>query len=138
MALPRTLRLKETWPTGHHLVRLDQAAIVQEMQVQSLVCNPPQNSLIGMKGAADITVKGRGLVWWRTKSACLSTPFQTVTPSPATKAKHNSTNMSTSTAALVLYRNMLREARRVNDYNFRMYAMRRVKQGFVKNRNLQG
>jgi sulfite oxidase len=61
MALPRTLRLKETWPTGHHLVRLDQAAIVQEMQVQSLVCNPPQNSLIGMKGAADITVKG--LAW---------------------------------------------------------------------------
>lgn len=46
--------------------------------------------------------------------------------------------MSTHTAALVLYRNLLREARKVNDYNFRMYAMRRVKQGFVKNRNLQG
>jgi len=46
--------------------------------------------------------------------------------------------MSTTTGALVLYRNLLREARKVNDYNFRMYAMRRVKQGFVKNRTLQG
>lgn len=57
-ALPRTLRLKETWPTGHHLERLDQAPIVQEMPVLSLVCNPPQNSLIGMNGTTDITVKG--------------------------------------------------------------------------------
>jgi hypothetical protein len=46
--------------------------------------------------------------------------------------------MSTTTVALVLYRNFLREARKVNDYNFRMYALRRVKQGFIKNRNLQG
>jgi len=42
------------WPPP----RLDQAPIVQEMPVQSLVCNPPQNSLLGMKGATDITVKG--------------------------------------------------------------------------------
>eukprot|EP00339_Tiarina_fusa_P021654 CAMPEP_0116996322 /NCGR_PEP_ID=MMETSP0472-20121206/168_1 /TAXON_ID=693140 ORGANISM="Tiarina fusus, Strain LIS" /NCGR_SAMPLE_ID=MMETSP0472 /ASSEMBLY_ACC=CAM_ASM_000603 /LENGTH=650 /DNA_ID=CAMNT_0004694907 /DNA_START=127 /DNA_END=2076 /DNA_ORIENTATION=+ len=42
------------WPPP----RLDQAPIVQEMPVQSLVCNPPQNSLIGGKSATDITVKG--------------------------------------------------------------------------------
>jgi hypothetical protein len=42
------------WPPA----RLDQAPIVQEMPVQSLVCNPPQNSVLGMKGATDITVKG--------------------------------------------------------------------------------
>ena len=42
------------WPPQH----LDQAPIIQEMPVQSLVCNPPQNSLVGMKGATDITVKG--------------------------------------------------------------------------------
>ena len=42
------------WPPP----RLDQAPIVQEMPVQSLVCNPPQNSLLGMKNATDIEVKG--------------------------------------------------------------------------------
>lgn len=42
------------WPPP----RLDQAPIVQEMPVQSLVCNPPQNSVVGMKNATDITVKG--------------------------------------------------------------------------------
>jgi hypothetical protein len=42
------------WPPP----RLDQAPIVQEMPVQSLVCNPPQNSLLGGKSATDITVKG--------------------------------------------------------------------------------
>ena len=42
------------WPPS----RLDQAPIVQEMPVQSLVCNPPQNSVIGMRGATDITVNG--------------------------------------------------------------------------------
>lgn len=39
-------------------LRLDQAPIVQEMPVTSFVCNPPQNSLIGMKGATEITIKG--------------------------------------------------------------------------------
>lgn len=43
---------------GDPKLRLDQAPIVQEMPVTSLVCNPPQNSLIGMKGATDITLKG--------------------------------------------------------------------------------
>ena len=42
------------WPPP----RLDQAPIVQEMPVQSLVCNPPQNSIVGGKAATDITVKG--------------------------------------------------------------------------------
>jgi sulfite oxidase len=42
------------WPPP----RLDQASIVQEMPVQSLVCNPPQNSLVGVKDATDITIKG--------------------------------------------------------------------------------
>lgn len=42
------------WPPP----RLDQAPIVQEMPVQSLVCNPPQNSIIGGKSATDIAVKG--------------------------------------------------------------------------------
>lgn len=42
------------WPPP----RLDQAPIVQEMPVQSLVCNPGQNTLIGAKGASDITLKG--------------------------------------------------------------------------------
>lgn len=42
------------WPPE----RLDQAPIVQEMPVQSLVCNPPQNAIMGGKNASDITVKG--------------------------------------------------------------------------------
>ena len=42
------------WPPP----RLDQAPIVQEMPVQSLVCSPPQNSVIGGKAATDVTVKG--------------------------------------------------------------------------------
>ena len=42
------------WPPP----RLDQAPIVQEMPVQSLVCNPPQNTVIGAKDATDFTIKG--------------------------------------------------------------------------------
>lgn len=42
------------WPPP----RLDQAPPVQEMPVQSLVCNPPQNTIIGMKGAISIYVDG--------------------------------------------------------------------------------
>mmetsp|Transcript_22029 Transcript_22029/g.37457 ORF Transcript_22029/g.37457 Transcript_22029/m.37457 type:complete len:145 (+) Transcript_22029:1090-1524(+) len=37
-----------------------------------------------------------------------------------------------------LYRSLVREARKIKDYNFRSYALRRMKAGFVKNRNLQG
>ena len=33
---------------------------------------------------------------------------------------------------------MMREARHFNDYNFRAYAMRRVRGGFEKNRQLEG
>uniref|UniRef100_A0A7S2YTY0 sulfite oxidase n=1 Tax=Entomoneis paludosa TaxID=265537 RepID=A0A7S2YTY0_9STRA len=42
------------WPPP----RLDQAMIVQTMPIQSLVCNPPQNSTIGGQGATSVTVKG--------------------------------------------------------------------------------
>jgi sulfite oxidase len=42
------------WPPA----RLDQAPIVQEMPVQSLVCNPPQNTVVGMKDATDFTLNG--------------------------------------------------------------------------------
>ena len=41
-------------------------------------------------------------------------------------------------APLHLYRSLLRQAKGMKDYNFRMYAQRRVKAGFVKNRDLQG
>jgi hypothetical protein len=37
---------------------LDQAPIVQEMPVQSFVCNPTQNTIMGGKNATDITLKG--------------------------------------------------------------------------------
>ena len=46
--------------------------------------------------------------------------------------------MTSSSAALPLLRSLLREARHMNDYNFRSYAMRRVKEGFVQNRHLSG
>ena len=42
------------WPPP----RLDQAPIVYSMPVQSFVCNPPQNTVIGMKDATDFTLKG--------------------------------------------------------------------------------
>ena len=42
------------WPPP----RLDQAPIVQEMPVNSFVCNPSQNTRIGMKDATSITVDG--------------------------------------------------------------------------------
>mmetsp|Transcript_13783 Transcript_13783/g.20191 ORF Transcript_13783/g.20191 Transcript_13783/m.20191 type:complete len:81 (+) Transcript_13783:236-478(+) len=37
-----------------------------------------------------------------------------------------------------LFRSLMREAKRVNDYNFRSYAIRRVKAGFEMNKDLQG
>jgi len=37
-----------------------------------------------------------------------------------------------------LYRSLLREARKMSDYNFRSYALRRVKTGFENNRHLVG
>mmetsp|Transcript_17154 Transcript_17154/g.25993 ORF Transcript_17154/g.25993 Transcript_17154/m.25993 type:complete len:85 (-) Transcript_17154:856-1110(-) len=41
-------------------------------------------------------------------------------------------------SVLTLYRSLLREAKTVSDYNFRSYALRRIKAGFNKNRQLQG
>ena len=41
-------------------------------------------------------------------------------------------------ATISLFRRMMREARHFNDYNFRAYAIRRVRTGFEKNRNLEG
>ena len=46
--------------------------------------------------------------------------------------------MSASNASLSLFRSLLREARRVDNYNFRLYAIRRVKIGFRNNRDLTG
>lgn len=62
------------------------------------------------------------------------------------KARSKSVNRNTdpffhrtmSSTPTILYRNLLRQARQMNDYNFRSYAMRRAKQGFVKNKALQG
>jgi len=42
------------WPPA----RLDQAPIIHEQPVTSFVCNPPQNAVVGMKGATDFTFKG--------------------------------------------------------------------------------
>lgn len=46
--------------------------------------------------------------------------------------------MSTVTAPLSLFRSLLREARKVDNYNFREHAIRRVRVGFQMNRNLSG
>lgn len=44
----------------------------------------------------------------------------------------------TAATAKALFRTMLREAKNMNDYNFRMYGIRRVKAGFRKQQGLQG
>mmetsp|Transcript_25589 Transcript_25589/g.54375 ORF Transcript_25589/g.54375 Transcript_25589/m.54375 type:complete len:85 (+) Transcript_25589:182-436(+) len=46
--------------------------------------------------------------------------------------------MSASNASLSLFRSLLREARKVDNYNFRDYAIRRVRVGFQINRELTG
>ncbi|CAH1394919.1 unnamed protein product [Nezara viridula] len=38
---------------------------------------------------------------------------------------------------LKLYRDMMREAKKIPAYNFRNYALRRIKHGFNENRNLK-
>eukprot|EP00970_Alexandrium_tamarense_P004623 scaffold771_cov177-Alexandrium_tamarense.AAC.17 len=43
-----------------------------------------------------------------------------------------------SSNSISLFRSLLREAKRVDNYNFRDYAVRRVKLGFQINRNLAG
>ncbi|KAL7443274.1 hypothetical protein ACHAXM_008830 [Skeletonema potamos] len=40
--------------------------------------------------------------------------------------------------SISLFRSLLREAKKVDNYNFRSYAIRRVKLGFQVNRNLAG
>ena len=42
------------WPPE----RLDQAPISQTMPVQSFICNPPQNTVLGGKGTTNVTLKG--------------------------------------------------------------------------------
>mmetsp|Transcript_26349 Transcript_26349/g.62706 ORF Transcript_26349/g.62706 Transcript_26349/m.62706 type:complete len:256 (-) Transcript_26349:604-1371(-) len=42
------------WPPE----RLDQAPIAQMMPIQSMICNPPQNTVIGGKNTNSITLKG--------------------------------------------------------------------------------
>lgn len=42
------------WPPP----RLDQAPIIHEQPVTSIVCHPPQNAILGAKGATDISLKG--------------------------------------------------------------------------------
>eukprot|EP00934_Nitzschia_sp_Nitz4_P000772 Nitzschia sp. Nitz4//scaffold146_size56529//10442//10866//NITZ4_006570-RA/size56529-augustus-gene-0.2-mRNA-1//-1//CDS//3329536617//772//frame0 len=44
----------------------------------------------------------------------------------------------TSAATITLYRTMLRQAKQMNDYNFRSHAVRRVKAGFHQNKALTG
>ena len=68
-----------------------------------------------------------------------------ITKFPAVSAVHFSDSLRISarvltmtSTALPLLRSLLREARHINDYNFRSYAIRRVKAGFDKNRNLAG
>mmetsp|Transcript_16199 Transcript_16199/g.38836 ORF Transcript_16199/g.38836 Transcript_16199/m.38836 type:complete len:85 (-) Transcript_16199:330-584(-) len=46
--------------------------------------------------------------------------------------------MSATSASLSLFRSLLRESRKVDNYNFRHYAIRRVKIGFQTNRDLTG
>ncbi|KAG7348942.1 complex 1 LYR family protein [Nitzschia inconspicua] len=38
----------------------------------------------------------------------------------------------------MLYRRLMREAKQMHDYNFRMYSLRRIRAGFDRNRSLQG
>lgn len=45
---------------------------------------------------------------------------------------------TTSSSSRSLLRSLLREAHKVNDYNFRSYAIRRVKAGFRMNSGLEG
>ena len=41
-------------------------------------------------------------------------------------------------AALTLYKRLMREAKQMHDYNFRMYALRRIRAGYERNRLLEG
>lgn len=43
-----------------------------------------------------------------------------------------------SQPTVTLFRRLMREAKQMNDYNFRAYAIRRVRAGFDQNRLLEG
>mmetsp|Transcript_6862 Transcript_6862/g.15889 ORF Transcript_6862/g.15889 Transcript_6862/m.15889 type:complete len:82 (-) Transcript_6862:317-562(-) len=43
-----------------------------------------------------------------------------------------------SQASITLFRCLLREAKKVDNYNFRLYAIRRTRIGFESNKNLSG
>merc|ERR1711957_450086 len=45
---------------------------------------------------------------------------------------------SNAAVSLSLFRSLLRQAKKVDNYNFRHYAIRRVKTGFQMNRDLTG
>ncbi|KAL7465432.1 hypothetical protein ACHAXS_005756 [Conticribra weissflogii] len=46
--------------------------------------------------------------------------------------------MSSPQAPMALFRSLLREAKKVDNYNFRHYAIRRTRAGFTANRDLTG
>ena len=46
--------------------------------------------------------------------------------------------MTTRALALTLYRNLMKQATTMSDYNFRSYAIRRVRVGYQKNRTVTG
>ena len=50
----------------------------------------------------------------------------------------NQTKRRAMNPSISLFRSLLREAKKVDNYNFRLYAIRRVKLGFQINRNLAG
>ena len=56
------------WPHG---LRLDQAAIIQEMPVQSIVCTPRPNQVLAGKGKDELLLRGaqRAQRWGRTSHA---------------------------------------------------------------------
>ena len=64
------------------------------------------------------------------KNLYLSSSFQ--------RSPEQSAAPMASASTISLFRAMMRQARQVNDYNFRSYAVRRVKTGFYMNRDLQG
>eukprot|EP00049_Salpingoeca_infusionum_P009776 m.166073 g.166073 ORF g.166073 m.166073 type:complete len:711 (-) comp14440_c0_seq1:1600-3732(-) len=59
--LPQSMTFEEdlsSWPPKRADADYRANAVVQEMPVQSLICNPPQNAIIGAKGLENLTIKG--------------------------------------------------------------------------------
>ncbi|KAL3787678.1 hypothetical protein ACHAWO_000478 [Cyclotella atomus] len=59
-------------------------------------------------------------------------------PNQTTTIRHTTQSTMSAIAPLSLFRSLIREARKVDNYNFREYAIRRVRIGFQINRNLAG